>query len=171
MENKRKKKRSEQEMLYTLTAMCASAEHCSYEIRDYLRKWEATNAEQERIIDYLVKEKYIDDERYCRAFVRDKIRYNKWGERKVNQALYMKLIPKEIRNKVLSEVSDDEYLEVLRPLIKQKDKTLKDENRYERNGKLIRFALSRGFTMDLIRQCVDDEGYEDLDNEDEEGML
>ena len=88
MENKTKKKKTEQEMLFSLTAMCASAEHCSYEMREYLRRWEATDAEQERILDYLEKEKYIDDERYCRSFVKDKIRYNKWGERKINQALY-----------------------------------------------------------------------------------
>ena len=57
MENKRKKKKTEQEMLFSLTAMCASAEHCSYEMREYLRRWEATDAEQERILDYLEKEK------------------------------------------------------------------------------------------------------------------
>lgn len=168
MENKKKKKKTEQEMLYTLTAMCASAEHCSYEMCEYLRRWEATDAEQERILRYLIKEKYIDDERYCRSFVKDKILYNKWGERKINQALYLKQIPQELRRKVLAEVDDKDYLAVLRPLIKNKDKSIKGDNPYERNGKLIRFALSRGFTMDLIRQCVDDDGFEDIDNDDEE---
>ena len=123
---------------------------------------------QERILSYLIKEQYIDDERYCRSFVKDKIRYNKWGERKISQALYMKQIPQELRRKVLADVDDNDYLSVLRPLLKTKGKTIKTDNRYERNGKLIRFALSRGFTMNLIRQCVDDEGFEDLDNEDEE---
>ncbi len=168
MENKKKKKKTEQEMLYTLTAMCASAEHCSSEMCEYLRRWEATDAEQERILRYLIKEKYIDDERYCRSFVKDKILYNKWGERKINQALYLKQIPQELRRKVLAEVDDKDYLTVLRPLIKNKDKSIKGDNPYERNGKLIRFALSRGFTMDLIRQCVDDDGFEDIENDEEE---
>ncbi|MBQ3826569.1 MAG: RecX family transcriptional regulator, partial [Prevotella sp.] len=104
----------------------------------------------------------------CRSFVKDKIRYNKWGERKISQALYMKQIPQELRRKVLADVDDNDYLSVLRPLLKNKGKTIKTDNRYERNGKLIRFALSRGFTMNLIRQCVDDEGFEDIDNEDDE---
>ena len=170
MENKRKKKKTEQEMLFSLTAMCASAEHCSYEMREYLRRWEATDAEQDRILHYLEKEKYIDDERYCRSFVKDKIRYNKWGERKINQALYMKQIPRELRRKVLAEVDDNDYLTVLRPLLKNKDKTIKTDSEYERNGRLIQFALSRGFTMDLIRQCVDDEGFGDIDNEEDEEL-
>ncbi|MBQ6308926.1 MAG: RecX family transcriptional regulator [Prevotella sp.] len=168
MENKKKRQKTEQEMLFTLTAMCASAEHCSYEMRTYMNKWEMPEEVQERILSYLIKEQYIDDERYCRSFVKDKIRYNKWGERKISQALYMKQIPQELRRKVLADVDDNDYLSVLRPLLKNKGKTIKTDNRYERNGKLIRFALSRGFTMNLIRQCVDDEGFEDLDNEDDE---
>ena len=80
----------------------------------------------------------------------------------------MKQIPQELRRKVLADVDDNDYLSVLRPLLKNKGKTIKTDNRYERNGKLIRFALSRGFTMNLIRQCVDDEGFEDIDNEDDE---
>ncbi len=170
MENKKKRKKTEQEMLFSLTAMCASAEHCSFEMREYLRRWEAPAAVQERILDYLIKEKYIDDERYCRSFVKDKIRYNKWGERKINQALYMKQIPQELRRKVLREVDPNEYLSVLRPLIKNKDKSIKSDSEYERNGRLIRFALSRGFTMGLIRQCVDDEGFEDIDIDENEEL-
>ena len=69
MENKKKRQKTEQEMLFTLTAMCASAEHCSYEMRTYMNKWEMPEEVQERILSYLIKEQYIDDERYCRSFV------------------------------------------------------------------------------------------------------
>jgi regulatory protein len=104
----------------------------------------------------------VDDERYARAFVKDKIRYNKWGRRKVQQGLWMKHIDDEIQQKVLNEVDDEEYLKVLKPLLKQKNKSIKAENDYERNQKLVRFALGRGFTFDIIKQCLD------VDNIDEE---
>jgi regulatory protein len=96
--------------------------------------------------------------------VKDKIRYNKWGRRKVQQGLWMKHIDDEIQQKVLNEVDDEEYLQVLRPLLKQKNKSIKAENDYERNQKLVRFALGRGFTFDIIRQCIDG----DVDEVDEE---
>ena len=103
----------------------------------------------------LIKERYVDDERYAQAFVKDKIRYNKWGRRKVEQALWQKHIGEDIRNRVLDEVDDDEYLSVLRPLLKQKRKTIKANSDYELNQKLMRFAVGRGFTFDIIRQCID----------------
>ena len=110
---------------------------------------------QARIMQRLVKDRYVDDERYARAFVLDKIRYNKWGRRKVEQALWQKHIDESIRQQVLDDVSDEEYLNVLRPLLKQKRKTTKAQSDYELNQKLLRFAVGRGFTFDIIRQCMD----------------
>lgn len=150
-----KKEMTEQEAYLQLAAFCAQAEHCQQEMRDKMKRWEIDETVQNRIIARLVKERYIDDERYARAFVKDKIRYNKWGRRKVQQALWQKRIDDDIQRRVLDEIEEKEYLDVLRPLLKQKRKTIKAQSDYELNQKLMRFALSRGFTFDIIRQCID----------------
>ena len=156
-----KKEMTEQEAYLQLASLCANAEHCQHEMLEKMRKWELSEAVQARVMARLVKERYIDDERYARAFVKDKIRYNKWGRRKVQQALWMKHIDDDIQQTVLDEIDDDEYLSVLKPLLKQKRKSIKAESDYERNQKLMRFALGRGFTFDIIKQCID------VDNEDD----
>ena len=150
-----KKETTEQEAYLQLAAICAQAEHCQQEMRDKMKRWEMAPEVQERVIARLIKERYIDDERYARAFVKDKIRYNKWGRRKVQQGLWMKHIDDDIQQRVLSEVDDAEYLAVLKPLLKQKATSIKAENDYELTQKLVRFALGRGFTYDIIRQCLD----------------
>ena len=150
-----KKETTEQEAYLQLAALCAQAEHCQQEMRDKMKRWEMAPEVQERVIARLIKERYIDDERYARAFVKDKIRYNKWGRRKVQQGLWKKHIDDDIQQRVLSEVDDAEYLAVLKPLLKQKAKSIKAENDYELTQKLVRFALGRGFTYDIIRQCLD----------------
>ena len=163
-----KKAITEQEAYLQLAALCAQAEHCQQEMRDKMRRWELDETAQNRIVARLVKERYIDDERYARAFVKDKIRYNKWGRRKVQQALWLKHIDSEIQQRVLDEIDEKEYLDVLRPLLKQKRKSIKAESDYELNQKLLRFALSRGFGFDIIRQCLDvgEEDYsEDMADE------
>lgn len=146
----------EQQVLYKLTAMCSQAEHCSQEMLDKMKKWDIPEDVQARVMQYLTQEKFIDDERYCRFFVKDKIKYNKWGRRKVEQALYMKHIPSSISGPILDEIPAEDYLEVLRPLLKSKRKTVKAATEYERNMKLIKFALGRGFSMDIIKDCIDD---------------
>ena len=73
----------------------------------------------------------------------------------MQQALWQKHIDQEIQQQVLDEIDETEYLDVLRPLLKQKRKSTKAANDYEMNQKLMRFALGRGFTFDIIRQCLD----------------
>ena len=162
-----KKNITEQEAFLQLAALCAQAEHCEQEMRDKLKRWELDTAAADRIIARLQKERYIDDARYARAFVKDKIHYNKWGRRKVEQALWQKRIADDIRQQVLGEIDENEYLDVLRPLLKQKRRTTKAENDYALNQKLVRFALGRGFTFDLIRQCLDvnDDDFPDFTDE------
>jgi len=145
---------SEKDALLRLSALCAQGEHCQWEMLEKMRKWELSDEAQARIMERLVKDRYVDDERYARAFIKDKIRYNKWGRRKVEQALWMKHIDDDIRQRTLDEVDDEEYLSVLRPLLKEKRRTTKASSDYELNQKLIRFALGRGFTYDIIEQCL-----------------
>ena len=157
--------KTENDAFLTLAALCAQAEHCQYEMLEKMRRWEIPEDAQARVMAKLIKERYVDDERYAQAFVKDKIRYNKWGRRKVEQALWMKRIDDDIRERVLSEVDDDEYLSVLRPLLSQKRRSMKAGSDYELNQKLVKFALGRGFTFDIIRKCISGD-IDDLDEED-----
>lgn len=157
------KQKTEQQALFTLTALCSQSEHCSQEMIDKMNRWLMPEDVQARIMEYLVREKYVDDARYARFFINDKIKYNKWGRRKVEQALWLKHIGKEISNPIFEEIEDETYLEILRPLLRQKMKSIKARNDYERNMKLIKYALGRGFDMELIRQCIDEVEAPDYD--------
>lgn len=157
------KQLTEQEALFRLTALCSQAEHCSYEMTEKMRKWQISDEAQARIMQHLVEERYIDDERFCRYFVKDKIRYNKWGRRKVEQTLWAKHIDSDISKAILDEVDDEEYINILRPMIKSRRKQMKDMNEYEANARLMRWAIGRGFTFDIIRQCID--GVEEMEDD------
>ena len=116
---------TEQGAYLQLAQLCARSEHCQYDMLEKMRRWEMSDEAQARVMQRLISERYVDDERYARAFVKDKIRYNKWGRRKVEQALWQKHIDKNIQQQVLNDVDDQEYLDVLRPLLKQKLKSTK----------------------------------------------
>lgn len=146
----------ESQALKKLADLCAKGEHCSGEMLEKMRKWGLSEDAQARIIEKLTMMKYIDDARYTEFFVHDKIRYNRWGRRKIEQALWQKRVDSSISTPVLDAVEDEEYLEVLRPLLASKYPTIKAESDYERSMKLIKFAMGRGFTIDLIRKCIDE---------------
>ncbi|MBR1548645.1 MAG: RecX family transcriptional regulator [Prevotella sp.] len=160
------KQKTEQDAYLTLAALCAQAEHCQHEMTEKMRRWELDDEAQARVMQRLVDERFVDDERYARAFVKDKIRYNKWGRRRVEQALWQKRIDADIRQQVMDEVDDDEYLKVLRPLLQQKRRSTRAADDYDMRRRLMRFALGRGFTFDIIRQCMD---VDDMADEADDG--
>ena len=149
------KEKSEQDAYLQLAALCAQAEHCQQEMRDKMKRWDIDAATQDRIVARLIKERYVDDERYARAFVHDKMQYNQWGRRKIEQALWLKHIDEHTVRRVLDEIDDAEYAAILKPMLKQKRRHTTAGSDYELNMKLMKWAMGRGFTMDVIRQCLD----------------
>ena len=141
-----------------LSAICARAEHCQHDMLEKMRQWSVDQEVQARVMERLLKERYVDDERFARAFVHDKVKYNQWGRRKVEQALWLKHIDEHVARAALDEIEETDYVSVLRPMLKQKRKSLssgKTLSSYELNVKLMKWALGRGFTMDVIKQCID----------------
>ncbi len=146
---------TEPEALSRMAAYCSAAEHCRSEVTEKLHRMGIPYDVTERIADRLTEEKYIDEERFCRAFVRDKYRFDKWGRTKIEQALRLKKIPSAVCRAGLAEIDEEEYLAILQKLLVAKRKSVRSQNEYELNVKLIRFALSRGFEMKDIRRCID----------------
>lgn len=151
---------SEQEAWLRLSTLCANSEHCQQEITEKMQRWGISNDAQVRIMERLKKERYVDDERFARAFVGDKVRFDKWGRRKIEQALWMKHISDDIQQRVLNEVDAQLYVDNLRTLLKTKRKSTKAQNDYELRQKLIRFAMGRGYDFDIIRQAMEEEEEE-----------
>lgn len=149
---------TEQDALNKAAAYCSAAEHCISEVRKKLSDW-GGNPHAEVVIARLLKEKFIDEDRYCRSFVNEKIRYNKWGRTKVAQALRQKEVSPDAIREALDAFDEDEYDEILRQLIRAKARTAKARSDYEKNAKLIRFALGRGFEMPLITKQLHAEGF------------
>lgn len=149
------KQLTEREALSRLAAECSKAEHSRGEIVQKMVRWGIDSDACQRIVDYLVKNNYINDVRYVHAFVNDKLKYDHWGRRKIEQALRQKQVDGAVIDSTLDAVSDEQWTDVLRPVLRKKWPTIKAATDYERSMKLIKYALGRGFTIDIIRQCID----------------
>lgn len=108
----------------------------------------------EHILEHLKKERYLDTQRFCKAFACDKYRFARWGRMKIAQALRQKQLSSEDIAAGLDEIDETEYCENLKELLRQKSKTVSGKNEYERNTKLIRFAVGRGFTVDEVLRYI-----------------
>ncbi len=132
---------------------CASAEHCIWDVRQKLRQWGATNEDSESIISHLQAERFVDELRYCQAFVHDKLLYQGWGRMKMRAQLQAKHLSTAAIEQALNEIDRDTYMSVLTRVLATKKRSIKSADPQARE-KLIRFAMQRGFTYDEINGII-----------------
>lgn len=148
------KEYTEKELTLKAEAYCAAAERCPADVQAKLSQWGSDEPTAAAVMAHLFQERYLDESRYCVAFVRDKYRFNQWGRLKIVQALRMKRLPDEAIDTGLQEINEEEYTGLLRQLLRQKEKSIRTANDYERRAKLMRYAAGKGFTVDEIQQCL-----------------
>jgi regulatory protein len=156
-----KKECTEEEGRVKAEAYCSVAERCVDDVLRKLEQWGVPSDAHEAIVAHLIKERYIDQCRFVVAFVRDKYRFNQWGRIKIAQALRMKHVASDAISEALDDIDEEEYEDILTSLLQKKSRSVKANNEYERNGKLIRFAASHGYEMEEIFRCMKRMGYED----------
>jgi len=146
-------KLSYEQALHRLAAYCSRSERCIHDVKQKMVAWEIPANQQIQIIQHLQKEKFLDEERYCKAFVNDKAKYNRWGIDKIRFELRKKQIPEILIQEALKNLNPEESRERLRLLIEQKKKSVKGKNEWEIRQKLLRFAASRGFSLEDFVTC------------------
>ena len=142
--------KSESEMLSTMAKYCSTAERCINDIRKKIKTEGLPPDAEKRIIDYLLKEKFINEKRFCRSFVNDKFKFNHWGRIKICYELKIRNIPPDVYYEAIEYIDDDEYISVLTDLLKSKKRTTNGRSPQDIFQKLCRFAASRGFETPLI---------------------
>jgi regulatory protein len=142
---------------------CDYQERYQQEVRDKLYSWGAKPDEVEQILCLLVEQNYIDEERFARAFARGKFRIKHWGKNKIRQELKFRKISEYCIKQGLSEIPDNDYLDILKQVI---DKALvranprvRPTNKGRHIGlpqqyKIAVYAISRGFESDLVWQIL-----------------
>lgn len=131
-------------------AYCAYQERSQYEVRGKLIQLGIRGDELEEIILHLITENFLNEERFAKAYALGKLRMKSWGKNKIAQGLKFKQVSAPLIKKALQNLDEEEYLEKLKILLEKKAENIKEKIAYQRNYKLMQYALSRGFEQDLI---------------------
>jgi len=138
--------------------LCAQKEKCIKDIKQKFYQWGINKNDFEPLITNLIEDKFIDEERFAKAFAKEKFRFNKWGKVKIEFTLKQKNIPEDYIQKGLNEIPLYEYHQVLEKELIKKLKSLKDTDEFTIKSKLVRFAVSRGFengkVFDMVNSMV-----------------
>lgn len=131
---------------------CDYQDRCKKEIFTKLNSSELADDDRNFIVGFLNDEGYINDERYCRSYVKSKLSLKKWGINKIKLSLITKGIDREIIDEVLSEIDQDSYKEELVNLLK--NKKINEDDPYKRKAKLMRYAVSKGYSISEVMEVL-----------------
>jgi regulatory protein len=137
---------SKREWLDKCEAYCAKSEHCAADVRRKLYEWGAPADIFDSIEQNLYANDFLNDARFCHAYVHDKVEYQSWGRLKIQAGLRALDLPESEIRKSLDSIDENQYKSNLKALIKQRHSDNPD--------KLLRFLAQRGFTYEEIQRTL-----------------
>lgn len=148
-------KRTLEQTLTRLMDQCAKSEKCIFDARQALYRWGVEPQEHDMVIERLVAEKFIDEERYASAYVREKSNLNRWGRHKIQASLRTKRIPEPVIAAALEQIDAAKDSAKLEQHLARKLHTVKYKNLYDLKGKLLRYGIGLGFDYTDVSGVVD----------------
>jgi regulatory protein len=135
-----------------LTRYCLYRERCTYEVMQKMYELKVSESNQQELLRQLKEERYLDDERYIKAYINTKIYVKKWGKKKIQAELFMRKLDKSFVLKTFQEVDDAIYIDNLSYLAEKKWSTLSKKQDREKQASLFRYM--EGYESDLIMDWV-----------------
>ena len=144
------------QVLDKMAKYCAYQERCVKDVRDKLKTYDIPQEERDKILDFLLDNRFVNDERFAKSFVRGKLNQSGWGVNKIRFHLMQKGIDKDIIEEALGQTDEEVYRQRLIDILKIKSKTVKAENDFERKRKLAAYAMQKGFEGSLVWEVLKD---------------
>ncbi|MAZ30756.1 MAG: recombinase RecX [Flavobacteriales bacterium] len=134
-----------------IQAFCAYQERCHQEVIKKLKSWGLFSDSIDMLLDELIANQFLNEERFSKSFSRGKFRIKKWGKIKISLELKRRNIHETLINYALNEINEQDYFNTIVVLLKKKDRLEKEPNLIKRKAKLTRYMVSRGFEFALIK--------------------
>ena len=133
---------------------CVYQDRCHYEVEQKMREFLLIPEAKDEILLYLMKENYLNEERFTRSYIRGKFNIKNWGRIKIKIHLKQKGISEKLISKCMDEIDEDDYRKIILQIWNnyyERQKGLKD---YQKKSKTIHYLLSRGFEYEEILQSI-----------------
>ena len=155
MDNSKIKQRlTPQQARIKIEKYCSYQERSQLQVKRKLKDYGLSTTDTDVLLMELVSDNFINEERFTRAFVFGKFKTKGWGKKKIQQGLKALGVNDGLINRILDELPDDDYTHRLEGIAHKKWKLIKGETLYERQVKLQRFLLGKGYGMDAVMEIA-----------------
>lgn len=140
-----------EEWLEKMRRWCSRQERCTHDAGRKLQGWGVDFDTADAVVQALLSEGFLSDERYLESYVRTHVEHKRWGPRRVVQGLRQRGFSSREAEAALDHVSAQRFREVLRELVARRAGEL-DTHR----ERVIRFLLGRGFVVNEVLSAIEE---------------
>ncbi|WP_422090169.1 regulatory protein RecX [Tenacibaculum ovolyticum] len=133
---------------------CAYQDRCHKEVENKIKEYNLIPQAREIILLSLMKDNFLNEERFSKSFARGKFRIKKWGKQRIVRELKFRNISAYNIKIALKEINEQEYIATLYELVAKKDKLVREENVFKRKKKIADYLLYRGFESNLVYEAI-----------------
>ncbi len=133
---------------------CVYQDRCHKEVEQKMWDFLLIPEAKDEILLYLMKENYLNEERFTRSYIRGKFYMKSWGRNKIRNHLKFKGVPEKLINASFDEIEDDDYEKILEKLYLDYSGKIKGLQDYQKKSKTIKYLLSKGFEYESITSLI-----------------
>jgi regulatory protein len=124
------------------------------EIKRHLRTKRFDDVAQDKAIDQLRAQRYIDDEAFARYWVEQRLKFRPKGDRALASELMQKGVARETIDLVIGEADPNAEVERARAAIRRPMTRWLSMDERERKRKIHQYLAARGFGYDVIEEVL-----------------
>ena len=131
---------------------CSFQERCQLDLTNRFIAWDVKKENFDKLLDVLIADDFLNENRYVEAYVRGKFRIKKWGKNKIKMGLMVKRVYDEklFNTVVETEILEEDYLKTLQTLIEKKSLLIIESDEFKKRDKLYRYMLGKGYESELV---------------------
>ncbi|AZA93851.1 RecX family transcriptional regulator [Chryseobacterium nakagawai] len=138
-----------------MVGYCVYQDRCHAEVEQKMREFLLIEEAKEEIILYLMKENYLNEERFTRSYIRGKFYIKHWGRNKIRMNLKQKQISEKLISMCFDEIYEDDYTKTIARIYEDYSSKQKGLQEYQKKAKTIKYLMSRGFEYEKINDIFD----------------
>jgi|TARA_B110001469_G_scaffold118492_1_gene125285 regulatory protein len=139
-----------------LEQYCVYQDRCHKEVEQKMRDYNLIPEARELILLGLMKDNFLNEERFSKSYARGKFRIKSWGKQRIVRELKFRDISAYNIKTALKEIDPQEYIATIYRITENRNEVLTEANHYKRKQKLIDFLMRKGFENELIFKTVKD---------------
>ena len=111
---------------------------------------------RQEIIYLLIKDNFLNEERFAQSYARGKFNIKKWGKVRIIRELKLRNISRFNIETALKEINENDYLSTFHTLAEKKWNSTKETSFIKKKKKVADYLFYRGWESNLVYEKLND---------------